>query len=112
MMKKIGLFIFGSTAANIFMAVGVVLLGAAHYFGVNPADGSAVDPAIRGTWIHMALFIASAPGLLILLFAGDGIGGIALMILSQVIVYWTLGKAWHQMFSRCRRASGYPSPRE
>jgi hypothetical protein len=56
MTKKILLFIFGSVAANIFMMIGVLLLGLALYFEVNPADGSAVDPLVRGSWIHLFLF--------------------------------------------------------
>jgi hypothetical protein len=92
MTKKILLFIFGSAAANIFMMIGVVLLGLTLNFGVNPADGSAVDPLVRGTWIHIFLFVTTMPALMVLLVAGDGIVGFALMFFIQICVFWTLGK--------------------
>ena len=91
MTKEILLFIFGSAAANIFMIIGVVLLGLTLYFGVNPADGSVVDPLVRGTWIHIFLFVTTMPALMILLIAGDGIVGFALKFFIQTCVFWTLG---------------------
>jgi hypothetical protein len=92
MTKKILLFIFGSAAANIFMIIGVVLLGLTLNFAVNPADGSVVDPLVRGTWIHIFLFVTTMPALMVLLVAGDGIVGFTLMFFIQICVFWTLGK--------------------
>jgi hypothetical protein len=99
MTKKILLFIFGSPTACIFMIIGVVLLGLALNFGVNPADGSAVDPLVRGTWIHIFLFVTTMPALMVLLVAGDGIVGFALMFFIQICVFWVLGKIWALLLS-------------
>jgi hypothetical protein len=99
MTKKILQFIFGSSAANIFMAVGLALLGLAIYFGVNPADGSAVNPLVRGTWIHLFLLSATIPAQMVLLFAGDGIVGFVLMFSVQLCVFWTLGRILVLLFS-------------
>lgn len=93
------MFIFGSAAANIFMIIGVALLGLTLYFGVNPAEYSVVDPLVRGTWIHIFLFVATMPALTVLLVAGDGIVGYALMFFIQACVFWTLGKLWALLFS-------------
>jgi hypothetical protein len=99
MTKRILLFIFGSTATNIFMIIGVLLLGLTLNFGVNPADGSAVDPLVRGTWIHIFLYVTTMPALMVLLVAGDGIVGFALMFFIQICVFWTLGKIWALLWS-------------
>jgi hypothetical protein len=99
MTKKILLLIFGSAAANIFMLIGVVLLGLTLYFGVNPADGSVVDPLVRGTWIHILLFVTTMPALMVLLVAGDGIVGFAIMFFIQTCVFWTLGRVWALLLS-------------
>ena len=93
------MFIFGSAAANIFMIIGVALLGLTLYFGVNPAEYSVVDPLVRGTWIHIFLFVTTMPALMVLLVAGDGIVGYALMFFIQACVFWTLGKIWALLFS-------------
>jgi hypothetical protein len=93
------MFIFGSAAANIFMIIGVALLGLTLYFGVNPAEYSVVDPLVRGTWIHIFLFVTTMPALTVLLVAGDGIVGYALMFSIQACVFWTLGKLWALLFS-------------
>ena len=81
------------------MIMGVVLLGLTLYFGVNPADGSAVNPLVRGTWIHIFLFVATMPALMVLLIAGDGVVGYALMFFIQTCVFWTLGKIWALLLS-------------
>jgi hypothetical protein len=99
MTKRILLFIFGSAAVLIFIIIGLVLLGLALHFGVNPADGSVVDPLVRGTWIHIFLFVTTIPALMVLLVAGDGIVGIALMCSIQTCVFWTLGKIWALLWS-------------
>jgi hypothetical protein len=99
MLKKIPPLIFGSRAANIFMIIGVVLLCLTLYFGINPAEGSVVDPLVRGTWAHKFLFFASLTAMMVMLFVGDGIIGIALMFLLQIGVYWGLGKIGVLLFS-------------
>jgi hypothetical protein len=99
MTKNILMFIFGSAAVNIFMIIGVVLLGLTLYFGVNPADGSAVDTLVRGTWIPIFLFVTTMPALMGLLVAGDGIVGFALMFFVQICVFWSLGKIWTLLLS-------------
>jgi hypothetical protein len=99
MTKKILLFIFGGAAANIFMIIGVVLLGLTLYFGVNPAEFSVVNPLVRGTWIHIFLFVTTIPALMVMLVAGDGIVGFALMFFIQTCVFWTLGRVWALLFS-------------
>ena len=99
MMKKILFFLFGSVAANIFMIIGVLLLGLALYLGVNPAEASVVHPLVRGTWIHMFLLVTTIPALMALLIAGDGIVGLTLMVLIQICVFWTLGRIWALLFS-------------
>ena len=102
MIKKILLLIFASASANIFMIIGVMLLCLALYFGVNPADGSVVNPLVRGTWIHIFLFVTTVPALMVLLIAGDGIVGFALMFFIQTCVFWSLGRVWALLFSYCR----------
>ena len=92
MLKRILQFVFGSTTANIFMIAGVVLLGVALHFGINPADGSAVDPRLHETWILIFLFITTIPAMFMMIVAGDGIVGYALMYLLQVCVFWSLGR--------------------
>jgi hypothetical protein len=102
MTKKTLLSIFGSAAANIFMIIGLVLLGLTLHFGVNPADGSVVDPLVRGTWIHLFLFVTTMPALMVLLVAGDGIVGFSLMFLIQICMFWALGKVWALLWSFIR----------
>lgn len=99
MIRKIMLLIFGNAIANIFMIIGVVLFGLTLYFGINPAEGSVVDPLVRGTWIHAFLFIATIPALTVMLFAGDGIIGFTLMFFSQTCVFWILGRLSALLFS-------------
>ena len=106
MTKKILPFIFGSAAANIFMIIGVVLLCLTLYFGVNPADGSVVNPLVRGTWIHIFLFITTIPALMVMLVAGDDIVGFALMFFMQTCVFWTLGRVWVFIFSSITQQKG------
>lgn len=103
MTNKFAMLIFGNVVVNIFVIVGVVLLGLNLYFGVNPADGSAVDSLIRGTWIHIALFITTMPALVVLLVAGDGIAGFVLMFFIQICVFWSLGKLLTLMLSFIRQ---------
>ena len=85
------------------MIIGVALLGLTLYFGVNPAEYSVVDPLVRGTWIHMFLFVTTMPALMVLLVAGDGIVGYALMFFIQACVFWTLGKIWALLVSSITR---------
>jgi hypothetical protein len=106
MAKKTLLFIFGSAAANIFMIIGVVLLGLTLYFGVNPADGSVVNALVRGTWIHIFLFVTTIPALVVMLVAGDGIVAFSLMFLIQTCVFWTLGRVWVLLFSFIAQQKG------
>jgi hypothetical protein len=98
MMKKILIFLFRSVPSNIFMIIGLLLLCLTLYFGVNPADGSAVNPLVRGTWFSIFLFITTIPALVVLLIAGDGIVGFALMFFIQLCVFWTLGRVWASIF--------------
>ena len=81
------------------MIIGVLLLCLTLYFGVNPADASGVNPLVRGTWIHLLLFFTTIPALMVLLVAGDGIVGFALMFFIQTCVFWTLGRVWALLFS-------------
>ena len=81
------------------MIIGVLLLCLTLYFGVNPADASVVNPLVRGTWIHLILFVTTIPALTVLLVAGDGIVGFALMFFIQTCVFWTLGRVWALLFS-------------
>ena len=81
------------------MLIGVVLLGLALYFGVNPVEASVVHPLVRGTWFHMVLLVTTMPALVVLMFAGDSIVGLALMFLVQLCVFWTLGRMLAFLFS-------------
>jgi hypothetical protein len=99
MAKRILTFIFGNAIVNIFMILGIVLLVLALYLGVNPADGSAVNPLVRESWIPAFLFITTIPAMAVLLFAGDGIAGFALMFFIQICVFWTLGRMGAFLFS-------------
>jgi len=85
-------FVFGSVTANISMVVGIALLVLALNLGINPADGSAVNPLVRGTWIAIFLFLATIPAMAAMLFAGDGIVGFALMFFLQTAMFWALGR--------------------
>ncbi len=99
MIRKIMLLIFGNAITNIFMIIGLVLFCLTLYFGINPAESSVVDPLVRGTWIHIFLFIATIPALAVMLAAGDGIVGFALMVFSQACVFWILGRLSSLLFS-------------
>lgn len=99
MIRKIMLLIFGNAIANIFMITGAVLFGLTLYLGINPAEGSVVNPLVRDTWIHTFLFIATIPALAVMLVAGDGIIGLALMFFSQTCVFWVLGRLSALLFS-------------
>jgi HAMP domain-containing protein len=72
---------------------------AGRLFGVNPAEFSVVNPLVRGTWIHIFLFVTTIPALMVMLVAGDGIVGFALMFFIQTCVFWTLGRVWALLFS-------------
>jgi hypothetical protein len=84
--------VFADPVAVAFAVAGVSLLAVALHFGVNPADGSVVDASIRETWIPIALFIASLPAMAVMFLTGGGMIGLPLMYLTQIIVYWALGK--------------------
>jgi hypothetical protein len=99
MIRKIVPLIFGSAITNICMIIGVVFFCLTLYFGINPAEGSVVNPLVRGTWIHIFLFIATLPALSLMLVAGDGIVGYALMVFSQVCVFWIFGRLLSLLFS-------------
>ena len=106
MIKRIIRVVFGSTTANIFMISGAVLLGVALHFGINPADGSAVDPRLQETWILIFLFITTIPAMFMMIVAGDGISGFALMYLVQVCVFWSLGRLLAYLISFLARQAG------
>ena len=99
MMKKVLRFLFGSIIADIFMLIGVVLLGLTLYFGVNPVEATVVHPLIRGTWFHMLLLVTTMPPLVVLLFAGDSIVGLVLMFFVQLCVFSVLGRILAFLFS-------------
>ncbi len=98
-MKKVLRFLFGSITADIFMLIGVVLLGLTLYFGVNPVEATVVHPLIRGTWFHMLLLVTTMPPLVVLLFAGDSIVGLVLMFFVQLCVFSALGRILAFLFS-------------
>ncbi len=98
-MKNVLRFIFGSVTADIFMLIGVVLLGLALYFGVNPVEASVVHTLIRGTWFHMLLLVATMPALVILIFAGDSIIFLVVMFVVQLCVFFALGRSFAFLFS-------------
>ncbi len=99
MMKKIFIFLFGNVVSNSFMIIGVLLLCLALYFEVNPVEASVVNPLIRGSWIHIFLFVTTMPALMVLLIAGDGIVSLALMFLIQMGVFWSMGRISALLFS-------------
>ena len=98
-MKKVLQFLFDSITVDIFMFMGVVLLGLTLYFGVNPVEATVVDPLIRGTWLHMLLLITTMPALLVLFIAGDMIAGFALVFFVQICVFGVLGRILTFLFS-------------
>jgi hypothetical protein len=97
--------VFADPVAVAFAVVGVLLLGVALHFGVNPADGSVVDASIRETWIPIALFIASLPAMAVMFLTGGGVIGLPLMYLAQIIVYWGLGRAVSWAVSAAARST-------
>jgi hypothetical protein len=82
----------------VFVLVGVVLLILTLKFRVNPVEGSVVNPAVRGTTLHLILLYTTMPAWT----AGLTLGEIAsvdnyetavvLMFLIQVLLYYLLGK--------------------
>jgi hypothetical protein len=58
------------------------------------SGGQEADLLVRGTWIHIFLFVATMAALMFLLVAEGGIVGLTLMFFIQVCVFWTLGKIW------------------
>ena len=99
MMKKVLRFLFGSVTVDIFMLIGVVLLGLTLYFGVNPVEATVVHPLVRGTWFHMLLLVTTMPALVVLFLAGDMIVGFALMFFVQICVFWVFGRILAFLFS-------------
>lgn len=99
MMQKIMSTIFGNAITNIFMIIGVALFCLTIYFDINPAESSIVDPLVRGTWIHIFIFITTIPALTVMLVGGDGIVGFALMVFSQICVFWILGRISSLLFA-------------
>lgn len=91
-MRRIANLAFGDPAADVFIVVGALLLVLALHFGVNPADGSVVDPSVRDTWIPAFLFIATLPAMAAMFVAPGGVVGWTVMFSVQAMTNWTLGR--------------------
>jgi hypothetical protein len=76
----------------VSVCVGVVLMALTLYFRVNPAEGSVVDEAVRGTWFHYVLMVTTMPAYIAGLVLGPFLKVfIPIVFVVQIILYTVLG---------------------
>ena len=71
---------------------GIVLMALTLYYRVNPVEGSVVNEAVRGTWLHYVLMITTMPayiaGLVLASFLKVFVPAVFIV---QIILYTGLG---------------------
>jgi len=78
----------------IIATIGLVFMLLTLYFDINPVEGSVVPDYIRGTVIHIFLFIASMPAWIVGLMVSDvlPIPFPVMACIIQILLYGIFGK--------------------